>query len=142
MTPRVTGAPTPELQADVEALLSRMAIPDAAYREREYLVVTAGYGRLVAGTTYRVSPSGHLRVRGDDGTVALFRRWRCLCALGPGVLRGVDFAPEARCVAVRPAPARPRRRSYRPEVPIGPSGNRLLREQLAELKRRPEAERA
>lgn len=136
---RVTGAPTPELQIHVEVLLSRMAIGAAAYLAGAYLVVTATYGQFIAGQTYSVAPgSGFLRIRLAEGEVCLFRRWGCLVALGPGILRGIALAPEARILAIKPEAPRSKRRRYRVEVHIGPVGNRLLRAQLAELKRRPE----
>ena len=139
-SPRLTGCP-PELRGHIEAALRLAEIPDRAYREFAYAAVTrTPAARVFYGyTSYSVSSSGDLRLRSNTEPLVLLRRWLVLLALGPGVLRDVEFASEARCVAVRPARERPRRRNYRPEAPISPAANRALRQQLAELKRRPEA---
>jgi hypothetical protein len=138
---RVTCAPTKTLRSHVKRVVDWASIPDRAFTGRWFLIVARTYGQAIDGQTYSVSPSGFLRIRSADGRPHLFRRWSALCSLSAGILRDEDVR-EARVVAWPPTSARVKRRHYRLEDPISPEGNRTLREQLAELKRRPEAERA
>jgi len=140
--PRLTLCP-PELRARVVEALELAALHEQAYRDGAYAVVTRQPAARIyySYTSYSVSPSGDLRLRSNTEPVVLLRRWLALVAVGPGVLKDVEFSAEARVVAVRPRPTRRPRPRYRLEAPIGQDGNRALRAQLAAL-RRPETGRA